>query len=408
MNCRFCKKKLSKEFIDLGKMAPSNSYVTKKNLKGIHNEYKLKTLICDSCWLVQTQDFVEVSEMFTPDYVYFSSFSSTWIEHAKKFVNDMISRCLLNKSSFVVEIASNDGYLLQFVNQNGIPCLGVEPTNETAAVASDKGLNVLNKFFSHDLGQKITNDYGHADLIVANNVLAHVPEPLDLLKGIETLLKEDGLASIEFHSLKELVNKVAIDTIYHEHFSYYSLISFKFLAKAAGLKVVDVEKLSTHGGSLRVYLSRKNSLQSLSPTVQKQLDEEAASGLNKLSTFHEFSKKIDGLKISYIKFLQDMKNNDLKVAGYGAAAKASTLLNYADISSDLITMIADKSPSKIGKYVPGCQVPIVDVEKLVNFDPDVVVIFPWNIKDEIIKELSPRLKSTVKFYKFVPEITELL
>jgi len=345
--------------------------------------------------------------MFTPDYAYFSSFSSTWIEHAKQFVNDMTSRCSLNKSSFVVEIASNDGYLLQFVDRNGIPCLGVEPTDETAAVAIGKGLNVINEFFSENLGQKIAKEYGRADLIVANNVLAHVPEPLDLLKGIETLLKEDGLASIEFHSLKELVNKVAIDTIYHEHFSYYSLISFQFLANAAGLKVVDVEKLSTHGGSLRVYLGRKNSSQSLSPAVQKQLDEEAASGLREVSTYREFSKKVDGLKVSYIEFLQDVKDNDLKVAGYGAAAKASTLLNYADISPGLMPMIADKSPSKIGKYVPGCRVPIVDVETLVNFGPDVVVIFPWNIKDEVIKELSSRLKSTAKFYKFVPKITEL-
>lgn len=407
MICRSCGSKNLTLFLDLGTSPPSNSLVPFDKLSEQEEYYPLRTLVCEQCMLVQTEDFVVASEMFTPDYAYFSSFSSTWIEHAKQFVNDMMSRCSLNKSSFVVEIASNDGYLLQFVDQHGIPCLGVEPTDETAAVAVDKGLNVINEFFSHNLGKKLANEHGLADLIVANNVLAHVPEPLDLLKGIEALLKEDGLASIEFHSLKELIDKIAIDTIYHEHFSYYSLISFQSLANAAGLKVVDIEKLSTHGGSLRVYLSRKISSQSLSPAVQAQLDEEAAIGLRELSTYNEFSKKVDGLKVSYIDFLHSLREKGFKVAGYGAAAKASTLLNYADIQADLMPMIADKSPSKIGKYVPGCRVPIVDIKTLVNFDPDVVVIFPWNIKDEVIKELSSRLKSTAKFYKFVPEITDL-
>tara|TARA_B110000003_G_scaffold275901_1_gene319979 strand:- start:2326 stop:3507 length:1182 start_codon:yes stop_codon:yes gene_type:complete len=393
--------------LDLGSSPPSNSLVPLNKLSEQEEYYPLRTLVCEHCKLVQTEDFVVASEMFTPDYAYFSSFSSTWIEHAKQFVNDMMFRCSLNKSSFVVEIASNDGYLLQFVDQNGIPCLGIEPTDETAAVAVDKGLNVINEFFSNNLGQKIANEYGRADLIVANNVLAHVPEPLDLLKGIEALLKKDGLASIEFHSFKELIDKVAIDTIYHEHFSYYSLISFQSLANSAGLKVVDVEKLSTHGGSLRVYLSRKVSSQSLSPAVQAQLDEEVAIGLREMSTYNEFSKKVDGLKISYIDFLNSLKDKGVKVAGYGAAAKASTLLNYANIQANLMPMIADKSPSKIGKYVPGCRVPIVDIEALVKFNPDVVVIFPWNIKDEVIKELTLRLKSSVAFYKFVPEITKL-
>ena len=404
MNCRSCASENLSTFLDLGDSPPSNSFVSAFDLNKIEKSYPLRTVVCESCYLVQTEDFVAPTDIFTPDYAYFSSFSSTWIEHAKQFVLQMIKKLNLKKDSFVVEVASNDGYLLQFMTLHDIPCLGVEPASETANVAVGKGINVINDFFTVELAQKIVGDYKKADLVIANNVLAHVPDPEQMLRGIHSLLSDNGVASIEFQSLKDLIEKLAIDTIYHEHFSYYSLTSFKKIAEFSGLKVIDVEKISTHGGSLRVYTSLSDSSNPISTRVQSILMEEERYGLKDIHTYRTFCDSVTGIKDIFVDFLLAAKSEGFKIAGYGAAAKASTLINYAGVKADLITMIADKNPAKIGRYMPSSLIPIVDVEELVNFDPDYVLIFAWNIKDEILLELAPKLSKKTKFFQLIPKI----
>ena len=407
MKCRSCSSVNFIDFCDLGQAPPSNSLISELQLGQPEIWYPLKIKACVECLLVQTEDFIEAHDIFTPDYVYFSSYSSTWIKHAENFVQKAIKSYSLNHNSFVVEIASNDGYLLQFVKKSGIPCLGIEPAEETSAIAKNKGINVINDFFSLKLSRKIVQKYGQADVVVANNVLAHVPDPGNILRGVFNLLKNTGVASIEFHSVKELMQRQAIDTIYHEHFSYYSLYSFKKLAESARLKVVDVEELDSHGGSLRVFLTKDNSIHNISNRVSDVISSEYEMGLLDIHTYKKFSNNVLDIKHACINFLLNAKKEGLKVAGYGAAAKASTLLNYAGITTNLIPLIADKSLSKVGKYMPGCRIPIVDVAELIKFDPDYIVIFPWNIKNEIISELTPRLSKRVKFFQLAPKVVLL-
>jgi len=395
------------DFCDLGQAPLSNGLIPECQLGQNEKRYPLKIKVCVECLLVQTQDFVEVHDIFTSDYVYFSSYSSTWIKHAENFVQEVIKSYNLNHNNFVVEIASNDGYLLQFVKKSGIPCLGIEPAEEASAIAENKGINVINDFFSLKLSEEIVKKYGKADLVVANNVLAHVPDPVNILCGVNKLLKSTGVASVEFHSVKELMQRQAIDTIYHEHFSYYSLNSFKKLAESAHLKVVDIQELDSHGGSLRVFLTRDDTNHDVSNRVNEGLASEYEMGLADINTYRKFSDNVMDIKHACINFLLNAKGEGLKVAGYGAAAKASTLLNYAGITRSLMPFIADKSPSKVGKYIPGCRIPIVDVAELVKFDPDYIIIFPWNIKHEVISELSPKLSKRVQFFQLAPEIVLL-
>jgi len=407
MKCRSCSSVNFIDFCDLGQAPLSNGLVPAFQLGQHEIWYPLNVKVCVECLLVQTEDFIEAHDIFTSDYVYFSSYSSTWIKHAENFVQKAIKNYSLNHNSFVVEIASNDGYLLQFVKKSGIPCLGIEPAEETSAIAGNKGINVINDFFSLKLSGEIVEKYGQADLVVANNVLAHVPDPENILRGVYILLKNTGVASVEFHSVKELMQRQAIDTIYHEHFSYYSLYSFKKLAESARLKVVDVQELDSHGGSLRVFLTKDNSIHDVSNRVSDVIASEYEMGLEDINTYRKFSDNVIDIKHACINFLLNAKKEGLKVAGYGAAAKASTLLNYAGITTNLIPFIADKSPSKVGKYIPGCRIPIVDVAELIKFEPDYIVIFPWNIKNEIISELSPRLSKKVKFFQLGPEVVLL-
>ena len=407
MKCRSCSSVNLIDFCDLGQAPLSNSLVPAFQLGQHEIWYPLKIKVCVECLLVQTQDFIEAHDIFTSDYVYFSSYSSTWIKHAENFVQKAIKSYNLNHNSFVVEIASNDGYLLQFVKKSGIPCLGIEPAEETSAIAENKGINVINDFFSLKLSGEIVEKYGKADLVVANNVLAHVPDPENILRGVYVLLKPTGVASVEFHSVKELMQRQAIDTIYHEHFSYYSLHSFKKLAESACLKVVDVQELDSHGGSLRIFLTKDNSIHDVSNRVSDVIASEYEMGLEDINTYRKFSDNVIDIKHACINFLLNAKKEGLKVAGYGAAAKASTLLNYTGITTNLIPFIADKSPSKVGKYIPGCRIPIVDVAELIKFEPDYIIIFPWNIKNEVISELSPRLSKKVKFFQLAPEVVLL-
>ena len=405
MKCRSCGSESLAEFVNLGRTPPANNLINKEKLHQPDEWFPLLINVCEQCFLVQTQDFIAPSDIFTPDYVYFSSYSSSWTQHAEKFVTEAIDKLNLKQDSFVVEIASNDGYLLQFVKKNGLRCLGIEPADETAAVAVSKGIDVLNDFFSYEVGLKVSNHYGKADLIVANNVLAHVAEPLNLLRGIHVLLKKTGVASIEFHSIKELMKRMSIDTIYHEHFSYYSLTSFKKLVEITGLKVVDVEEIETHGGSLRVLVARDDSRNDVTKSVNRLLAIEKSMGLKKIETYKRFANDVSKIKTECLNFLSKAKAEGYKVVGYGAAAKCSTILNYVGISKDYIPFIADKSSQKVGKHIPGCRIPIVDVKTLVEFEPDYVIIFPWNIKEEIIAELKNKLLKPVKFFQLTPEIT---
>lgn len=321
-------------------------------------------------------------QLFTPDYAYFSSTSSSMCLHAKKFVEKAISLLELNSDSYVVELASNDGYLLQHMIARDIPCLGIEPTHDTAVVARSKGIETIEAFFGYSFSEKIEK----ADLIIANNVLAHVPDINDFIAGIANLLKPSGQASIEFPHLLQLIKNNLFDTIYHEHYSYLSLSFVMKLSKSVGLNVVNVERISTHGGSLRVWLAHQES-HHVDPSVDILISEENAFGLGNLETYTNFQHRAQKCKFALMNFLLKAKENSQKVFGYGAAAKGNTLLNYAGISSDLLVGVADKAPSKQGKYLPGSHIPVVSPEVLQSELPQYVLLFPWNLREEIAKQL---------------------
>ena len=404
MNCRFCKKKLSKEFIDLGKMAPANSYVTKKNLKGIHNEYKLKTLICDSCWLVQTQDFAEKEEFFSKNYAYFSSASKSWLRHAEKYVKKIIELKKLNKKSFVIEVASNDGYLLKNFKKKKIPCLGIEPTNSTAKKAEKIGIKT-EKFFLNKLNaKKLIKKYPKADLVIGNNVYAHVPDINDFTSSIEMILKDDGIITLEFPHLLNLIKFTQFDTIYHEHFSYLSLNVVNKIFKKNKLKIFNVEKLSTHGGSLRVYGCKGNYPKKIYNNVNKILKEEINFGLQNLKTFNQFKLKVKNIKKELNEFLKKINFQKKRVVAYGAAAKGNTLLNYCGIKKNLIEAVVDISPSKQNKFMPTSHIPIYGLDYLKNKKIDYLLILPWNLKKEIIAQNIFLKSKGVKFIIPIPNV----
>lgn len=407
MHCRSCGCVDFWEFADLGSAPPSNNLLDPTKILKQETEFPLRTFACVNCFLVQTEDFVEAEVMFNPDYVYLSSNSDTWLDHAQNFVKKSIASQSLDTESQVYEIAANDGYLLQYFKDSFVPCVGIEPTALAAGIARNKGIEIEEAFFDEDLADKLVEKYGPADLIVANNVLAHVPDPKVLLRGIAKLLKLDGVASIEFHSLIELKNKLAIDTIYHEHFSYYSLTSFKIVSEMCGLRVVSVEKLPTHGGSLRVKLAKSESPQIEDVSVRQTLTQEKEAGITKAEFYLGFGKEIEQIKSSFRDFLKSCERENKVVAGYGAAAKASTLLNYAKITPEELSAVADRSPSKIGKLIPGSGIPVVAPDQLREIDPDFVIIFPWNIATEIIQQLSTELKPSTKFVKLIPNIQQL-
>ena len=388
MKCRHCASDLQITFVDLGSSPPSNSYLTKKTINKPEKWYPLKVMVCDNCWLVQTEDFVGVSEMFSKDYAYFSSFSSTWLEHAKHFVEKVTSRFKLTSGSIVAEIAANDGYLLQYVQDKNIPCYGIEPTHSTAQAARDKGIEIIEEFFSVVKANELLSQGRQADLIVSNNVLAHVPDINDFVKGVSILLKPNGVATFEFPHLLNLVQLSQFDTIYHEHYSYLSLTAVQTIFDANGLSVFDVEELSTHGGSLRVYAQRSElGKHKTSAAVISLKEKENKLGMSDINFYHGFQNKIEQVKIDFLSFLLEAKRYGKQVVGYGAAAKGNTMMNFGGIRQDLISYVVDNNPAKKGKYMPGSQVPIVDIDHLLLTKPDYVVIFPWNLKDEVIQQL---------------------
>jgi SAM-dependent methyltransferase len=351
--------------------------------------YPLKVLVCEKCWLVQTEDFVGASEMFSEDYAYFSSFSSSWLKHAKDYVNKITARFNLKNESTFVEIAANDGYLLQYIKDMNIPCYGIEPTSSTAEAARAKGIEIIEDFFSVDMANKLKNENRQADLIASNNVLAHVPDINDFVKGVSILLKSSGVATFEFPHLLNLVKFNQFDTIYHEHYSYLSLTSVEKIFNANGLKIFDVDELPTHGGSLRVYAQRIDKGRNKASKALKVLKEkENLIGIDNINFYKNFQSKIQTLKIEFLFFLIDSIQKDKTVIGYGAAAKGNTILNYSGIRDDLISYVVDKNPAKQGKYMPGSRIPILDQKNIRLTKPDYVVIFPWNLKTEIMGELN--------------------
>ena len=407
MSCRHCNSEILKNFLDLGHAPPSNSYVPAAQALNPEIYLPLRVNVCSNCFLVQTDDFGASEDYFSNDYAYFSSISTSWLDHAKKFTQMISEKCDLRSTSFVVEVASNDGYLLNNFVKSGVPCLGIEPTQSTATVAKKLGIPVLSDFFSERLGRDISAKFGKADLIIGNNVFAHVPDINDFARGLKVLLKPGGTVTLEFAHLMELMRYSQFDTIYHEHFSYLSLKVVCNVFRLADLRVFDVEKLSTHGGSLRIYGCHIEDLRGESCNVQKVIDEETEFGLTDLTTYSSFQGRAESIKNKLLRFLLDAKLNHQKVVGYGAAAKGNTLLNFSGIKSDLLPVIFDAAPSKQDMLAPGSRIPIKAPSDFLDYQPDFVLILPWNLKDEIIESLKKVLPESTKFVVPIPELNIL-
>lgn len=402
MFCRHCKNPLSHKFLDLGYAPPSNAYLTAEDLQKPELTFPLKLYVCDSCWLVQTQDFANADKLFTKNYAYFSSTSISWLAHAEHYCQSITARLNLTAQSHVVELASNDGYLLKNFVKAGIPCLGIEPTASTAAAARKLGVTTLEEFFGVALAKLLKAQGKQADLILGNNVYAHVPDINDFTKGIQILLKPQGIVTLEFPHLVELIKHVQFDTVYHEHYSYLSLSTVQRIFENAGLRVWHVEKLTTHGGSLRVYGCNIDAVYECTRAVMDLLSEEHAFGMQKLDIYDSFQLKADAVKNNALTFLLEQKRLGKTVAAYGAAAKGNTLLNYAGIKPDLLPFVFDAAEAKQGKYMPGSHIPILNPSKLSQKDLDYVLILPWNIKHEVIRQLSPLKANHVRFVTLVP------
>lgn len=406
MKCRHCGSLSTLRFIDLGTAPPSNAYVNEEDLTALEGWLPLKVIVCETCWLVQTEDYTTPDTYFTKDYAYFSSVSSSWLAHARSYVEQVSRRFELGPESCVVEVAANDGYLLQYVKEAGIPCYGIEPTASTAAAARAKSLEIIEAFFGTELGKTLAREKQPADLIVANNVLAHVPDINDFLGGFVGLLKSSGVATFEFPHLLRLVEERQFDTIYHEHFSYFSLSSIKRIFEANGLTVFDVEPLSTHGGSLRIFAERTDTKsQAVSNRVADILREEAVAGVGSREYYSGFQTVAEQVKNDLVAFLLDCKKKGLTVAAYGAAAKGNTLINFAGVRADLLPYVVDRAASKQGKYLPGSRIPIVDEEHLREHRPDRLLLLPWNLRDELVEQLRYIEGWGGRFVVAIPELS---
>jgi 2-polyprenyl-3-methyl-5-hydroxy-6-metoxy-1,4-benzoquinol methylase len=405
MKCRHCNAELKLTLIDLGSAPPSNAYLTVEKLQNPEKWFPLRVLVCEQCWLVQTEDFAQADELFDADYAYFSAFSSSWLAHSERYVTYMAQRFILNEQSHVVEIAANDGYLLQYVKALGIPCTGIEPTASTAGAARAKGIDIVEEFFGVNLARQLVAEGKPADLTVANNVLAHVPDINDFVAGFAALLKPDGVASFEFPHLLNLIELNQFDTIYHEHFSYLSLTSVQHIFAVNGLIVFDVQELPTHGGSLRVFAQRTDTgSQVISDQVRILLQKEEFAGMRTVEYYKGFQERAEKVKDDFVAFLIDSKREGKSVAAYGAAAKGNTLMNFAGIRPDLVHFIIDKNPAKKGKFMPGSRIPIVSEERLLEEHPNYVVILPWNLREEIMQQLSYIREWGGKFITAVPSL----
>ena len=408
MKCRHCRAPVNHVFLDLGFAPPSNAYLTAADLNAPERYFPLKLYVCEHCWLVQTEDYAQANELFNRDYAYFSSVSQTWLDHAATYAKMIGCRLNLDDKSFVIEVGANDGYLLKHFVAAGIPCLGIEPTASTAAAAEALGIPIIREFFGKALAERLVAEGKSADLIVGNNVYAHVPDINDFTVGLSVALKPGGTITLEFPHLMRLIEHTQFDTVYHEHYSYLSLQTVSRIFASAGLRVCDVEELTTHGGSLRVYGCHSADARRATPAVNTLLAEEERHGLRDLATYNKFQERADRVKDALVIFLIEQKRAGKRVAGYGAAAKGNTLLNYAGIKQDLLPYVCDAAPSKQGKFLPGTHIPIVPPAVLRERRPHIVLILPWNIADEVVAQQSHVRKSGARFVVAIPELRDVL
>jgi SAM-dependent methyltransferase len=406
MKCRHCSEELTKTLLDLGSSPPSNSYLTPEGLSAPETWYPLRVLTCTNCWLVQTEDFARRDEFFSEDYAYFSSFSDTWLRHADAYVDAMANRFELGPQSHVVEVASNDGYLLQYVKARDIPCLGIEPTASTASASRDRGIEVIEEFFGVELAERLVREGKSADLTAANNVLAHVPDINDFVGGFAILLKPTGVATFEFPHLMRLIAENQFDTVYHEHYSYLSLIAVQRIFAANGLRVFDVEELPTHGGSLRVFAARSDSeAHAMTDRVSALIERERRAGVDAPAYYDSLQGQAERCAADLLSFLTEAKRSGKRVVAYGAAAKGNTLINFAGVRQHLLPWVVDRNPAKQGKYLPGSRVPIVDEARIAAERPDYVLILPWNLRQEVMQQLAYVRDWGGQFVTAIPSLT---
>ncbi len=408
MQCRFCKTELEHVFIDLVNSPASNSFLSKEQLNEPETFYPLKVYTCHQCFLVQVDEYKKSDAIFDSNYVYFSSYSNSWLKHAKAYTDMMTDRFGYNENSLVIEVASNDGYLLQYFKEKNIPVMGIEPTANTAEVAIGKGIKTVIEFFGAELADRFSNNWDvKADLLLGNNVLAHVPDIVDFVLGMKLILKDTGVVTMEFPHLMQLVDNNQFDTIYHEHFSYLSFHTVKEIFASQGLEMFDVEEIPTHGGSLRIFAKHaEDDTKTISDNVARLLKKESDKGLNTLAYYDNFQQKALGVKLGITEFLIRQKRAGKKVAAYGAAAKGNTLLNYCGIKNDLIDFVVDANPHKQNKFLPASHIPVVAEEYLKQAKPDYVIILPWNLKDEIADQLSYIREWGGKFIIPIPALQE--
>lgn len=407
MNCRHCASELKNLLIDLGSQPPSNSYIKAEDLDKAELYLPLKVFVCSKCFLVQTADFTCRETFFNKDYSYFSSTSISWLSHAKKYVDEMIGMFGLDKNSFVMEVASNDGYLLKNFIERKIPCLGIEPTESTAAKSISVGIETLVDFYGTETARFVSNKYGAADLITCNNVYAHVPDINDFTEALEFSLSDNGVVTIELPHLSNLIKFCQFDTIYHEHYSYLSVSTVQKIFTYKGLRIFKVDELPTHGGSVRIYGCKVSANHTTCLSVKEILDQEERLGLRNVDSFTNFQDRATALKMDFLKFLLKAREEGKIVCGYGAAAKGNTFINFAGVKSDLLQFVADAAPSKIGKFLPGSRIPIVEPDAVIKLQPDYVVVLPWNIVKEVKNQFSGLRNTGAKFVTFVPNYNEI-
>jgi len=405
MKCRFCKTELTDVFIDLFNSPASNSFLTKEELNEPEIYFPLKVFTCPECFLVQIDEYKKSGDIFSNEYAYFSSYSSSWLAHSKKYTEMMISRFGLSENSQVIEIASNDGYLLQYFKEKNVAVLGVEPTKNTADAAREKGIESINEFFGTSLAKEMLSKDIKADLLIGNNVLAHVPDITDFVAGLKIVLKEDGVITMEFPHLVQMVDNNQFDTIYHEHFSYLSFYTVQKIFNSQRLEIFDVDELPTHGGSIRIYAKHaEDAKKEISKNVALLLEKELKKGINQISYYSHFTEKAVEVKLAFTQFLLEQKKQNRKVAAYGAAAKGNTLFNYCGIKNDLVEYVVDANPHKQNKFLPGSHIPVVNQQFLKIHKPEYVVILPWNLKEEIGDQLSYIRKWDGKFVTAIPTL----
>lgn len=405
MSCRFCDKQLTHQFVFLGSSPLSNSFLAKEQLQKMEPFYPLKVHVCDNCFLVQLEEFESPENIFS-EYTYFSSYADTWLKHSKDYVDKMINFFGIDTGSYVVEIASNDGYLLQYFVEKEIPVLGIEPARNVAEVAKQKGIPTEIVFFGTETAKRLASEGKYADLLLGNNVLAHVPALNDFVAGLKILLKPQGVITMEFHYLMRLIEETQFDTIYHEHFSYFSFLTVEKVFAAHGLAIFNVEELPTHGGSLRIYAKHaEDDTKPISERVYELRQREIDSGYTDINHYLTFSEKVKAIKRDILNFLIQAEEEGKVIVGYGAPAKGNTLLNYCGVKTDFLSYTVDRNPYKQGRYLPGSHIPIEAPEKIRETKPDYVFILPWNLKDEIMEQMAFIREWDGKFVVPIPKLT---